>query len=111
MTSKNTQFDVSVYRGAEGPRHDPYGYREYTVTKRNGAYVVIIHCGLAMWIQIRNGSVRGSKTQYYDFDKLEAAVKEATGKNLHEIEDIIHEREMNKSDWQREMEQIDADMY
>lgn len=45
---------VSIETGSEGPSHDPYGWREITVTRPNGV-VVTIHEGLSYWLKTPEG--------------------------------------------------------
>jgi len=50
-----TERRLSTNRGSEGPRHDPYGYEEYTVCTKfeNGEEKCItMHSGLGMWLKI-----------------------------------------------------------
>jgi hypothetical protein len=42
---------INIETGTEGPEHDPYGWREITVTRENGV-VVTIHEGLGTWLDI-----------------------------------------------------------
>lgn len=50
-----TRRKISVRRGSEGPRHDPYGYTEITVTT-NGD-VVTYHGGLGEWVRVNGVKV------------------------------------------------------
>ena len=45
---------IAIETGSEGPSHDPYGWREITVTRENGV-VVTIHEGLAYWVRTPEG--------------------------------------------------------
>jgi hypothetical protein len=43
---------VHVRNGTEGPHHDPYGFREYTVQRPSGVRAVL-HVGLGTWARVR----------------------------------------------------------
>lgn len=43
--------NIQIQTGSEGPRHDPYGYTETTVT-RSGGDVVTLHEGLGEWVEV-----------------------------------------------------------
>ncbi len=49
---------INIETGSEGPRHDPYGWEEITVTRSNGDEV-ILHQGLGCWV-----SVNGERFSY-----------------------------------------------
>ena len=40
---------LEMKNGTEGPRHDPYSFTEFTF---EGKQVVMLHLGLAEWIQV-----------------------------------------------------------
>jgi len=46
---------IDIKTGSEGPRHDPYGYEEITVTRPNGD-VVTLHEGLTVWLKLNNSA-------------------------------------------------------
>ena len=45
---------VDIRTGTEGPRHDPYGYEELTVTSERCG-TVTLHTGLGTWLRV-NGA-------------------------------------------------------
>lgn len=53
---------IQIETGTEGPRHDPYGYEEITVTRPNGDRVTL-HQGLVEWVQVNNSERRGYITE------------------------------------------------
>ena len=42
---------ISRIDGSEGPRHDPYGFVEFTLVYREGR-IATLHVGLGVWLQI-----------------------------------------------------------
>lgn len=51
---------IDIKTGTEGPRHDPYGYEEITVTRPNGD-VITLHQGLVEWVQVNNSQRHGNR--------------------------------------------------
>ncbi len=45
---------ISIKTGSEGPRHDPYSYTEYTIS-RTGGFTATLHQGLGVWLEV-NGN-------------------------------------------------------
>lgn len=80
---------VTVRNGTEGPRHDPYSYVEYTVT-RPGFDTTIIHSGLDVWLQ--RGSERTNCTNVR-IDMLNAMFEDACGFTFKQIERIVRKAE------------------
>lgn len=60
VTFKDTQLQVNVKTGTEGPRHDPYGYEEYTFEVESKKYK--LHLGLCDYLE-KNGK---ALTENYD---------------------------------------------
>ena len=54
---------IELRSGTEGPRHDPYGYKEITVTRADGREATL-HSGLAEWMTYNDGRV----TRRFDDD-------------------------------------------
>jgi hypothetical protein len=50
VSNKDNVYGFKVKCGNEGPKHDPYGYSEYSFEYRGRKYV--IHLGLAQWIEV-----------------------------------------------------------
>ncbi len=42
---------IAIETGSEGPKHDPYGWEEVTVTRSNGDEVTL-HSGLGSWVAV-----------------------------------------------------------
>ena len=84
---------VSMTTGSEGPRHDPYSYREICV-ERNGK-VSVIHMGLALWVQ--SG---GEKEHFWEDDggfKIAAQrFRDLTGYDPDQWEGFIYRAEHSK---------------
>jgi hypothetical protein len=81
---------VTVRRGSEGPRHDPYGYTEVIFTKTNGD-VIQMHMGLGVWLKV-NGKEYDSQ---YREEVLSEYFKEFTGmafEKAERIPDVLEER-------------------
>src|SRR5215469_101349 len=47
---------IELRSGSEGPAHDPYGYKEITVTRADGREATL-HSGLAEWLVYNDGRV------------------------------------------------------
>jgi len=52
----NRGTSIELRCGTEGPRHDPYGYKEITVTRSDGREATL-HSGLAEWMTYNDGRV------------------------------------------------------
>jgi len=52
---------VDISTGAEGPRHDPYSYREYTLIREAGD-TIVLHEGLGVWFSL-NGNIAARLTE------------------------------------------------
>lgn len=50
---------IEVRHGTEGPKHDPYSFEEWKLTR--GADTWLIHAGLAEWVK-RNGVEHAPRT-------------------------------------------------
>lgn len=63
-------LNATVRTGTEGPRHDPYGFKEVTVEVRG--VPVTMHCGLGLWV--KHDAVKESFAEVSDaakcFEKL-----------------------------------------
>lgn len=84
MLSKTT---VRRRSGEEGPRHDPYGYEEWTF-RRNG-HVVQLHTGLINWV-----SYDGTRVFSGGDDTVSAASRRfemLTGISLERLEWLYYE--------------------
>jgi hypothetical protein len=56
-TFTTTSGYLTIKTGSEGPHHDPYGYIEFTFTRKRiqrKGKTVVLHLGLAEWIQIND---------------------------------------------------------
>ncbi len=70
---------IRLQTGSEGPREDPYGYEEWTVTRTDGTEVVI-HAGLAEWVKLSNGRTKSVGDLYCE--NLNEAAEALTGLDL-----------------------------
>lgn len=52
---------ITIRRGTEGPRHDPYSFEEITVRRADGRSVTI-HTGLAFWVKASDGRIEQRET-------------------------------------------------
>lgn len=77
---------VLIAMGTEGPRHDPYGYTEYTVQRPNGDSVTL-HEGLVVWIEVN--SDRYDNVEYERavemFTKVAGCSPKAAEKAYHRV--------------------------
>ena len=75
---------VTRRTGEEGPHHDPYHYDEITVD--NGSCEIMIHSGLAQYVQV-NGYVFDASTHghYNDDDWMTSFVEEITSYKLTDL--------------------------
>lgn len=75
------KIKVDRRTGEEGPVHDPYHYDEITVD--NGVCKIMIHSGLAQYVQV-NGHVFDAAVHghYDDDDWMSSFVEEITGYRL-----------------------------
>jgi len=55
---------IRIKTGSEGPRHDPYAYREITVSRPKGS--VTLHLGLVEWV-----AVNGEHWKDYDREAID----------------------------------------
>ena len=53
------RLQVRAKTGAEGPRHDPYSFREYHVTIPHGC--VVLHEGLGTWLTFNRHRIEPPK--------------------------------------------------
>ena len=79
--------NVGIKHGSEGPRHDPYSYIEFRWTK--GDRVVVLHQGLANWVEVGGIKHEGSGATYQSLP-VEIFEKE-TGLSVDEIYQAMHE--------------------
>lgn len=93
---------VSVRRGVEGPKHDPYGYTEVTFTRTDGR-VVVMHEGLGTWVKV-DGARPKDLTELECYEAFEAA----TGMPFRRAECVPHRVEMARV---RRMSRADREAY
>lgn len=90
MSTKTRRFATGYLQhrtGSEGPCHDPYGYEEFTVHRKNGDNATL-HMGLMQWLQI-NG---GEQKPFYD-EEEKAAIEQfekIVGISMKAFERAIH---------------------
>ncbi len=93
---KIIQRSVSSRAGSEGPRHDPYGYTEIRIDIRysDRESHIIIHMGLAEWIEIDDGE-NCRRVEPYDMGQIGfwKFVDEVIGVPLASIQKYIDRRE------------------
>ena len=65
---------VTLRSGSEGPKHDPYGYQEITVTQGNVR--VTGHIGLGLWIE---DNITSRRMRFKSIEAMEVIFKELTG--------------------------------
>jgi hypothetical protein len=63
--------------GEEGPKHDPYGYTEYSCTVDD--QLITLHIGLAEWLQVGAGSKKFHENENHFADGIVAEFKRITG--------------------------------
>ncbi len=56
---------IGMKHGSEGPTHDPYSYTEILVTREDGTEVML-HDGLATWIEINGERIDPQHGPGYD---------------------------------------------
>ena len=53
---------LEMRTGSEGPRHDPYSYTEYSITRKG--ITTVLHLGLGCWLQVEiDGKRFGERVQ------------------------------------------------
>jgi hypothetical protein len=55
---------VSVKTGSEGPRHDPYAFKEITVVQPDGT--TVLHEGLGVWLRSSGRKVKPPASMKYE---------------------------------------------
>lgn len=84
---------VHVKTGSEGPRHDPYAYREVTVKTPRGK--TVLHEGLGTWLS-HNGHTFKRRPKGMTYEQWEAWLRtdkfvKLTGHTIQQLE-RIHRR-------------------
>lgn len=74
---------VRIKDGTEGPRHDPYAYREVSVTG-TAAGAVILHSGLGEWIKV-NGVAVITEEPEEEFKRIVGIRPERLARRLAEL--------------------------
>jgi len=59
---------VTMRRGTEGPKHDPYGYDEVIVAV--AGHVCTCHLGLGIWIKVDGEKHRVTEANYQEMFQL-----------------------------------------
>lgn len=84
MTTLTKTFatgSVAMKTGIEGPRHDPYGYTEWT-WERSG-HRIVLHEGLGDWVEIDGTRIdRGTPARW--------VFETSVGISLKTLERVIH---------------------
>ena len=82
MTKRVVCGKVHVKRGTEGPKHDPYGYTEYSFTTTFGEDVEV-HVGLAEYVIINGlryiNGLDALKTLHMTLDEIEQVYSDQFG--------------------------------
>jgi hypothetical protein len=78
-----TQLQITHRFGAEGPRHDPYGFDEWIVTIEDGRKAVM-HIGLGVWAKIDGVKFSGGKDDYGADEVFEKFV----GRTIREVQKV-----------------------
>ena len=74
---------IELRSGSEGPRHDPYGYEEWSITRADGRKVTVHIGGLIEWVRYDDGR---SKRQFDCADtNLLAKFEACAGVSLHAV--------------------------
>ena len=68
LMSESSISNFKVKGGSEGPKHDPYGYNEYSFTQNGKNYIV--HMGLAQWIKIDGSTITATGDDYDNEEKF-----------------------------------------
>jgi DNA-directed RNA polymerase subunit RPC12/RpoP len=79
---QTVSMHIFVQTGSEGPKHDPYAFKEITITRKDKE-TVVLHMGLAEYLRIGKREIKG-----YDEEGLEA-IKRATITEIGLTEDQI----------------------
>lgn len=90
---------LSSRTGSEGPRHDPYGYHEYTVEIQINGFknVITYHCGLGEWLEINgdridHGSFNSWGKEYDQGTKiLDNIFEDVAGFEIGKFEEYLNE--------------------
>lgn len=85
---------VAVRNGTEGPRHDPYSFREYTVERPSGAKAVL-HVGLGTWAKVRWPDEYVEQEKWNE-QRAIRIFERVAGVSLHVLEKALEEREARK---------------
>lgn len=94
---KITSRSIHIGGGTEGPRHDPYGYTEYT-SEVNGRSITL-HAGLMTFIRLPSGkkiSANDLPNVVGNYDKRESLLvrffEKKVGLPLRKFEDIYQRK-------------------
>jgi hypothetical protein len=91
-------FNFKVKGGNEGPKHDPYGYSEYSFEYRGRKYVV--HMGLAQWIEVDGKHI--SATEDVDginfYDEEEKFVNYVIGDDFYTVLQALENDNYNQDE-------------
>ena len=80
--------------GTEGPKHDPYSYTEFTITRPDGR-TAKVHMGLAMWVEYQvPGMPKAVRVDGYN-GVMDEALRLSVGITYHEAEDALERMEQN----------------
>jgi hypothetical protein len=80
---------VVIKTGSEGPRHDPYSFKEITVTQPDG--VTVLHEGLGTWLRASGRKVTAPPALKYEEQEKwfhETAFVTLTGYKVEQLERI-----------------------
>ena len=87
-TLKTPHCTFVLAQGSEGPRHDPYSYKEIVVSAVGRS--VILHTGLVCWLK-RDGVIAAE-----GYEESELAFKELVGFSARQVERFFDERDARR---------------